>query len=81
MTFQIIFPSGTVVLMKGDDLRTTDSPFTIFSKIDITPSYLDINLTTGLCGRYNNNPTDDFLTRENSLDSKHDVRQFAKSWR
>ncbi|VDI13449.1 Hypothetical predicted protein [Mytilus galloprovincialis] len=80
-TFKIIFPSGTVVLMKGDDLRTTDSPFTIFSKIDITPSYLDINLTTGLCGRYNNNPTDDFLTRENSLDSKHDVRQFAKSWR
>ncbi|XP_052084362.1 uncharacterized protein LOC127721632 [Mytilus californianus] len=78
-TFEITFPSGTVVLMKGDDLGTTDSPFTIFSKIDITPSNLDLNLTTGLCGRYNNNSTDDFFTREN-VDLKHNIRQFAKSW-
>ncbi|XP_063436540.1 von Willebrand factor D and EGF domain-containing protein-like [Mytilus trossulus] len=80
-TFKITFPSGTVVFINRHDFEHTDSPFTFFSKIEITPSKLDFDLTTGLCGKYNNNPTDDFVTRKNSLDSKHNLRQFAKSWR
>lgn len=77
MIFQITFPSGTVVIVSHADLSDTVKTITM---IHIKPSILDTNLTSGLCGRYNDKNSDDFFTRGN-IDSKLDKPAFARSWK
>ena len=50
-------------------------------KIDIRPSQLDFDLTSGLCGRYNDKKdVDDFIHRKTGM-FMNDMWQFAKSWK
>ncbi|CAG2192527.1 unnamed protein product [Mytilus edulis] len=80
--YKVQLPSGTQVHFSHGKVYD----FYGVHSIQITPSILDSDLTSGLCGRYNNKNGDDFIDRTRPLNVinvgvRDDIWRFAKSWK
>ncbi|CAC5414798.1 unnamed protein product [Mytilus coruscus] len=78
-TYMVQLPSGTQVHFSHGQVYD----FYGVNSIQITSSQLDFDLTSGLCGRYNNKNDDDFIERTTliNLHIPEDTWRFAKSWK
>ncbi|VDI52511.1 Hypothetical predicted protein, partial [Mytilus galloprovincialis] len=72
--------SGTKVFLVFGEVTQPGQDFYGIQTFQITASTLDAKLTTGLCGKYNNNSGDDMIPQGESLNSG-DAEYFAESWR
>ncbi|VDI18310.1 Hypothetical predicted protein [Mytilus galloprovincialis] len=75
--YKVQLPSGTQVEFSHGPV----SNFYGIHRIQISPSLLDSDHTSGLCGRYNDKDTDDFIDRNTNLNIPQDIWRFAKSWK
>ena len=71
-----MLPSGTRLVFSHGAVYD----FYGIHNIDISPSLLDVGMTTGLCGRYNDNDEDDFIERGTGI-IQQNAWHFAKSWK
>lgn len=78
---QIIFPHGTYVSFILGNINANNVLWSTISAVSVVSSSKDVSSTTGLCGKLDGRPENDFHDRNDTTIQHDDNVAFGSAWK